>query len=738
MITRRLLLGRLPLAALAVGLVLGSSAPAAFGHAAFLGSTPGPGARLEVSPEQITLDFTEPLNRRLTSVDVVRVDDGRVMRTRGGAASPRRLVARPAGTLAEGAYRLEWHSVSTEDGHALEGSFSFGVRAAAAAGTHRLERSPLARYGWLRVAARFLLYTTLLLFAGALVLRVLLGGVDGGWLTPLRMRAVPSIDLARVKARERAVIDDLGAFAAGSAVLTTLLEAVDAAQRLSPASLRDFLLTNVAGFGRVAVVLLILLALASWRRLRRSAGVLVAAALGAIAVSGHAGSATPRLAAVLNDWVHLLAGAVWLGGIGLIVLVWRPTMRVSGRERRVAVARDVLPTFGRVAGWAFVTVSATGLVSLLLQLGDLSNLWRTAYGQVLAVKITLVALIAAASWWHARRLRPRILASAAPAERLERRHWRLLRTEPLLGLAVAAAVGLLAVFPLPPRQLDEADATLGAQAACDPCPLPRPEADELAVAEHAGTQVVAGWLRHDRGRVTGTIRVYGRNGRPSKSPIRIEDARQRSCGPACLRVETTGETVRVGLRERGRRYTVALPGPRRPEPDGAARGRRLLERAQATMRGLRGVRQTELVTSGPGSLAQTNYRLEAPDRLSYVTRPAGTTTVVVGRRQWLRVDGSDWLPSAFGSGIGFSTRSWFRWTNFAQEVRVLRRARRGERGLVELALMDPGTPAWFRLTVEEATGRVLAERSITSRHFTTMRYSSFNRAGRVRVPAGLK
>lgn len=42
-------------------------APAsALGHAAFVSSEPEPGARVEVSPAEITLSFTEPLNAPLS------------------------------------------------------------------------------------------------------------------------------------------------------------------------------------------------------------------------------------------------------------------------------------------------------------------------------------------------------------------------------------------------------------------------------------------------------------------------------------------------------------------------------------------------------------------------------------------------------------------------------------------------------------------------------------------------
>jgi len=732
----RFLSSRLLLSALVAGLIAAVAAPAAFGHAAFLGSTPAPGARLEAAPEQVSLEYTEPLDRRLTDVDLIRVEDGRTVAARTGASSSRRLALRPAAPLATGAYRVRWHTVSTEDGHALEGSFSFGVRAAAASGGHQLEQSPFARYGWLRVIARFLLYATLLLFTGALVLRILLAEREGSWLTPGSLEASPGVDLLQARARERSVVADLGAFAAGAAALSALLEAADAAGGVSPARLADFLLANVAGLGRVAVIAFALLALVVWRRRAKLAAGLAAAALAAVAVSGHASSASPRTAAVLNDWVHLLAGSVWLGGIALIVLVWRPGVRGLGRDGRMAVARQVLPRFGRVAVWAFLTVGATGIVSLLLQLGRLDDLWQTAYGLVLLGKIILVALIAAASWWHASRLRPRMLAAPAPEERLERRHWRVLRTEPLLALGVAVAAGLLVTFPLPPRQVVEADEALAAQPACDPCPLPRPAPDELAVAGYAGTNVVAAWMRRDGRRVTGTVRVYDRDGSRSERPFTVDSARQRSCGPGCRRFATLKSVLRVTIADRGTRRVTELPAAWIGRPLDGTSGRALLRRVQATMRALRSVRQTEHVTSGPGSFARTVYRLRAPNRLTYATLPAASTTVVVGRRQWLRAAGQLWLPGDYGSGIGFSTRSWFRWTNFAQEVRVLRRWRRGGRRTTELALMDPGTPAWIRLTVDDATRRVVREQSITSRHFMTTTYSDFDRGGPIRVPKG--
>ncbi|MBA3328877.1 MAG: copper resistance protein CopC/CopD [Solirubrobacterales bacterium] len=712
-------------------LALLAAAPAAFGHAAFLGSDPQPGVRLEGSPPRIALTFTEPLNRELARAELVRVDGGDVA-VKTVSSSARRLVLRPAAALERGAYRVDWHSVSTEDGHALEGSFSFGVRTAAASGGHSLEQSPLARDGWLRVGARVLLYAALLLFAGALLLRVVLGARgDDSWLTGRRLEPLEGADLERAQVRERAVTTDLGAFAVGAAALAALVEAVDAAQGFSPAGLSDYLLANVAGVGRVGVVGFALLALALWQRSPRIAAAAVASALGAVAASGHAGSASPRLLTILNDWVHLLSGAVWLGGIALIVLVWGPALRRSERDLRMMVARRILPEFGRVALPAFLIVSATGVASLLVQLGSVDELWRSSYGRVLLIKVALVGLLAGASWWHAVRLRPRMLAPVTSSEQVERRHWRVLRAEPMLGVAIVAAVALLATFPLPPRQLGEADEALASLPACDPCPLRRPARDELAVAENAGRLVVAGWLRGTGERVTGTVRVLTSKNRPAGAPITVLRARQSSCGPGCRRFSTTGDVVRVAVRDGERRHVADLPA--RWSRHESARARGLLRRAQTRMRGLRSVRQTEKVTSGPGSFARTDYRLQAPNRLAYVTG-GRTETVVVGRAQWFRAPGITWQRGEYAGGGAFSTRRWFRWSSYARDVRLLREWRQDGRPLAQLALFDPGTPVFLRLTVALDDLRVLRERMTTGGHFTKTIYSHFNEPARIEPP----
>jgi copper transport protein len=709
--------------------LLAAAAPGAGAHAALLGATPAPAARVQAPPAAVTLRFTEPLNPRLSGARLLAASGGRKVHART-AVSGRTLVVHPATTLTRGAYRVEWHTVSTDDAHELEGSFGFGLRARPGGTAVATEQSPLAGAGWARALVRALFYAALLAFVGTLLLAAALGA---GWLVPPVLEE-GGLDLRAARRRERGLTTDLGLFAAALGAATAAVESAHAARAVSPQALRDFLLANPAGLARVAVVALVGLAVALSTRRPGLAALAGVGALGAVVASGHADSADPRVAAVAADWVHLVAAAVWVGGIALIALVWGPGLRGRDREARTSVARHVLAPFGTVALPAFVVVAVAGTVNAAIELGRVSALWETGYGAVLLAKIVLVAALALASYLHALRLRPRLLgANPHPPTRVERRHWLLVRSEPLLALAVVGAVGLLVAFPLPPRQLDAAAEARRSASVCDACPLPAPARDELAVAGQGGATVVAAWIRRGPAGLSGTVRLLDYRGRPSGASARIAGARQAACGRGCetFSLAAAPDALRVSVRERRRTAIATLPSAWRV--GGGPRARALLERAQRTMRRLRSVRQVEDVTSGPGTFARTRYTLRAPDRLAYVTG-AGVRAVAIGSRQWFRTAARPWQESEAPGGAPFRTSAFFRWTPYATAIQLLGERRRGRRAVAEVALMDPGTPVWTRLAIDVGSGRVLDEQFVARSRFVMHRNFDFNAAVSITPP----
>ena len=157
------------------------------------------------------------------------------------------------------------------------------------------------------------------------------------------------------------------------------------------------------------------------------------------------------------------------------------------------------------------------------------------------------------------------------------------------------------------------------------------------------------------------MRLLDRNGRPSKLPVELPGARATSCGDGCrrFRLPPSVREVAVCVRERGRTFATTLPATW--ERDGNERARALLRRAEREMRSLRGVRELEQLSSGPGTRATTEYRLATPDRLEWETG-RGVRSVVIGRRQWIRQPGLGWNEGDYGSGLAFKTRACFAWS----------------------------------------------------------------------------
>lgn len=715
------------------------SVPASAGaHASFLESEPAAGERVERTPGRVILEFTEPINARLTKVELIDVDSGDSVAVQTAKAAGRQLELRPTRELAQGAYRVRWHSVSTVDAHVREGYFSFGVQTAAVGTGGLVNEGPLARSGWVRVLARLGLYATLLVFAGGLLLSVLLRGRYGGsWLAvPPAARRDTGINPGPAERRAATATLVAGALAAVLGIAVAIAEGADAAGGVSLAILTDFLLGNQAGTARLAVPLLVAGGLWAARRGQSGIGaVLTASALGAIAASGHAASAGVPLLAVTSAWVHLLAGAVWLGGIALLAIAWGPALRELSSAARLALARSVLPRFGRVALYAFVVVVLTGVVNSAMELGSIDDLWTTAYGRVLLAKIAVVVAMAAVSLTHARWLRPRLLRDLAPGGgRAERSHWRLLRLEPALGAGAVVAVAFLVGFPTPPREAAQAQAAAQAQESCDPCPLPVPEPGELSVAEWTGKRTVAAWIQRRAGGLEGEVRLMTRDGSPVDEPFTVQGARLAPCGPGCRRFRLEGRPEALRVRVAGTSQPVELEARWRAE--GNDRARRLVAGAFRRLREAPSVRLAETVRDRPGQVSEVDYRMKAPDRMAYRTS-LGFEIVTIDRRQWLRTPGVPWQEQA-PPRVPYRTENWLRSPIFVQGERLLRIEDEGEGRVAVVAYMDSGTPGWATAWIDLDTGRLRRMQLVVEGHKMDHRYSAYGKPTAITAPTGAR
>jgi copper transport protein len=166
---------------------------------------------------------------------------------------------------------------------------------------------------------------------------------------------------------------------------------------------------------------------------------------------GHAGQTSPRGVAVLLDWLHLVSGSVWVGGLIGLLVVWRSLPAA----KRVAGLVVCVPRFSNVAFISVLVLLGTGVGAAVLHLPVLDALWLTSYGQVILIKagILLAALLLASV--NLLRTKPG-LSRAEVGEASARLLRRLVTGEALLvaGAILAAAV-LSSLAPPPPAFAEE-------------------------------------------------------------------------------------------------------------------------------------------------------------------------------------------------------------------------------------------------------------------------------------------
>jgi len=108
------------------------------------------------------------------------------------------------------------------------------------------------------------------------------------------------------------------------------------------------------------------------------------------------------------DWLHLMSGSIWVGGLLGLLVVWRSLPAA----RRVAGLVVCVPRFSNVAFVSVLTLLGTGVGASVLHLPVLSALWQTSYGEAILVKagILVAAMLHNAigylfGYWLARAVR---------------------------------------------------------------------------------------------------------------------------------------------------------------------------------------------------------------------------------------------------------------------------------------------------------------------------------------------
>jgi copper transport protein len=440
---RRALRISLTLALVGVGVL--ASAPAALAHAQLLGTSPASGATVQVQPKQVIFEFNQAVSGTLGAVRVYdaqgnEVDDLNVSHP-GGNEHWMGVGLKPG--LPDGTYTGTYRVISA-DTHIVYGGLVFNIGHAGATpkftvagliGKNESGKVTEAAFG----VVRGLNYLTLALMVGGLAFLFF------AWLPGFT--AVAGSE-SRWSEASRAFASRLGrlfvvAIVLGMvvSVLGVLLQGASAAGVSLWASLKGSIINNTleSRFGEVwglrtidwlALGALLLAARAIHRDAipvlgqsgQNAEGVALAvrpprvivALLGiggaylsiTPALAGHASIESPVGVFFPSDVLHVLAGAVWVGGIACLLLALPgATRQLEGAERsRLLLA--TLARFSPLALGSVIVIAATGVIQAYINVRSFSALFHTAYGALIIVKIVLLGSLIGLGWLNRERVIP--------------------------------------------------------------------------------------------------------------------------------------------------------------------------------------------------------------------------------------------------------------------------------------------------------------------------------------------
>jgi copper transport protein len=163
------------------------------------------------------------------------------------------------------------------------------------------------------------------------------------------------------------------------------------------------------------------------------------------ALSGHAAAVEGWTALAFgSDWLHVLGAGAWVGTLATLVLAGLPAAAFAPEGEGTAAFARIVRAFSPVALGGAGLAGATGVVNSLFHLGAVPQLWETAYGRALLLKLALLGVVAWLGFYNWRYVLPELHAPASPA-----RLRRSAGTELAAGVAVILVTAILVALPPP-------------------------------------------------------------------------------------------------------------------------------------------------------------------------------------------------------------------------------------------------------------------------------------------------
>ena len=153
-------------------------------------------------------------------------------------------------------------------------------------------------------------------------------------------------------------------------------------------------------------------------------------ALVPMALQGHAGDLASHDSAVSAIWIHIVAAALWLGGL--------LTIAITSKAIETKRLGDIVSRYSSIALVCFVAIVASGYVSAEIRVLTLENL-LTPYGILVLVKVGVVGVLGVFGVVYRRFF---IAKLAADGERRRWFWWLVVAELSFMGIASGVAAAL--------------------------------------------------------------------------------------------------------------------------------------------------------------------------------------------------------------------------------------------------------------------------------------------------------
>ncbi|MEX1031584.1 MAG: copper resistance protein CopC [Paenibacillaceae bacterium] len=356
----------------------------AFGHTALVEMDPKPDSQLAQSPEHVLLLFSEKLEAISDQSLFVEDDAGKSIEAGSaeiGNKGKSILLTLPE--LSKGTYTVRYHVMSL-DGHMVEGDYDFTVltdkeaptQVTADYGVAPIEGDQSFQDRWSSVfteiaavdVLRMVYFVIFLLFVGMMIWYVVL------W----RGRSNEDARRYRNWILQIQRIHIL-------VLIVVVVEFVQQAVGFDDWQLvKDILFHTTAGTSWSVILVLSLIGLGVLQRNKFVDVVWILAVVATMTQIGHAASSHYRIIASILTAIHLLAAAIWAGGLLFLILLW-------GRYRHIA--EKLILKFSNASLIAITLLVLSGIVSSILYLNDISYVFETRWGYILLIKVVVVVIV---------------------------------------------------------------------------------------------------------------------------------------------------------------------------------------------------------------------------------------------------------------------------------------------------------------------------------------------------------